>query len=228
MVGDVWLCSGQSNMEMTLQPGPIGVIDAEQEVARANYANIRLLTVPRTTSFEAQRDLEGVTWQVCGPETVTSFSAAAYFFGRELHEHLNVPIGLIDCSRGATTAEAWTSPDALLSLADYRDTIRRLPELVRQSENDQRAYERASAEWNAALDGHDAGYRDGVAAWAAPLADSANWAPMTLPAHWEDAGYPNLDGFMWFRKTVTIPEEWAGRPLTLGLGVINDMDRVLV
>jgi len=225
MVGDVWLCSGQSNMEMNLRPGPVAVYNVEEELARANYPNIRLLSIPRATSFEPKDDISGLAWQVCTSENVSAFSAAGYFFGRDLHTHLNVPIGLIDCSRGATPAEAWTSPEALRALPDFRETIDALPELVRKSSGDVAAYEKAAAEWDAALDSHDAGYRDAPAAWANPDLDTNGWTPMSLPTYWEDAGYPNLDGFMWYRKVVDVPKEWAGHPLTLGLGTINDMDR---
>jgi len=168
MVGDVWLCSGQSNMQMTLQPGPYGVLDAEREVASANYPNIRLFAVPSATSFTPVDDVSGATWQVCGPQTVSTFSAAAYFFGREIHERLGVPIGLIHASRGASPAEAWTSARALRSLPDFEQVIEDLPDMIRRSAALLPEYEKKTAQWEAALDDYDTGYRDGRAIWAEP------------------------------------------------------------
>jgi sialate O-acetylesterase len=110
-------------------------------------------------------------------------------------------------------------------LPNYRQAIDEMPQRIRDSSNDVSAYEKAAAAWDAALDSHDAGYHDAPAAWANPNLDASGWAPMNLPTYWEDAGFPALDGFMWFRKVVDVPKEWAGQPLKLGLGSINDMDR---
>ncbi len=110
MVGEVWLCSGQSNMEMGM-----GMInDAQQEIAAADHPEIRLLLVTRKWSPEPQKDIDG-TWKICSPQSVSQggwngFSAAAYFFGRELHQQLKVPIGLIESSWGGTRIESWTLP----------------------------------------------------------------------------------------------------------------------
>jgi len=104
LVGDVWICSGQSNMEMAVR----GVRDAKQEIADATYPNIRLFTVKRTSTPEPQDDCQG-EWQQCSPETVAGFSAVGYFFGRHLREELDVPIGLVNTSWGGTPSEAWTS-----------------------------------------------------------------------------------------------------------------------
>ncbi len=110
MIGEVWLCSGQSNMEMG-----IGMcVDAEKEIAAADYPGIRLLMVTKSWKPEPQSDIEG-TWKVCSPKTIAEggwggFSACAYYFGRELHKKLGVPVGLIDSSWGGTRIEPWTPP----------------------------------------------------------------------------------------------------------------------
>jgi sialate O-acetylesterase len=114
MLGEVWVCSGQSNMAFTTN----GVINAQDEMAKADFPNIRLFTVPRVTATEAQTDAKG-QWKVCTPQTVGGFSAVGYFLGRNLFQKLNVPIGLIDSSWGGTCAEAWTTVPTLKADADY-------------------------------------------------------------------------------------------------------------
>ena len=104
LVGEVWLCSGQSNMAMTVARSN----NADEELAAADYSGIRMLTVERVTAVKPQSECQG-EWQVCSPETVGQFSATAYFFGRTLHKELDVPVGLINSSWGGTAVEAWTN-----------------------------------------------------------------------------------------------------------------------
>lgn len=110
LIGEVWVCSGQSNMEkpIGIQPGQKPVFNFEEEIKAANYPNIRLFHVPRKKIATVQSDVES-TWEICTPQSVDSlkFSAVAYFFGRELYKQLNVPIGLIDASWGGTRIEPW-------------------------------------------------------------------------------------------------------------------------
>ncbi|MDP4580671.1 MAG: sialate O-acetylesterase, partial [Saprospiraceae bacterium] len=110
MVGEVWLASGQSNMEMPLMGWPPNDIinNAEEEIAKSNYPEIRMFTVERQLSLEPKATFNG-KWKVCSPETSGNFSASAYFFARKLHKELNVPIGIIHSSWGGTPAESWTS-----------------------------------------------------------------------------------------------------------------------
>ncbi len=110
LVGEVWVCSGQSNMQWTVN----AALDAQKEIAAADYPQIRLFSVPRTVGDEPQAEIKNSRgWLVCTPQNVPGFSAVGFFFGRELHKKLNVPIGLIDTSWGGTRAEAWTSRPAL-------------------------------------------------------------------------------------------------------------------
>ena len=110
LVGEVWICSGQSNMQWNVTNS----VDGAKEVAEANYPNIRLFSVPLVPEDEPKKDIkQPKTWEVCSPKTIGGFTAAGYFFGRELHKTLNVPIGLINSSWGGTRAEAWTSKPAL-------------------------------------------------------------------------------------------------------------------
>ena len=109
LVGDVWIASGQSNMAWPVKASN----DAKAEIQAADHPRIRLFTVPRRTALEPQHDVPGTGWHACSPETVGTFSAVAYYFGRELHRELGVPIGLVHTSWGGTPAEAWT-PEATI------------------------------------------------------------------------------------------------------------------
>jgi len=147
MVGEVWVCSGQSNMQWSVQSSA----NAEQEIAGAGYPKIRLFTVKRTVAETPQSDCEG-SWTECSPETVPDFSAVAYFFGRELHKELNVPVGLIHTSWGGTPAEAWTrrevleaNPDCAPILKRYEDAVAKYPQAMEE-------YEQKLAEWKQAVE----------------------------------------------------------------------------
>jgi sialate O-acetylesterase len=134
LVGDVWICSGQSNMEM----GIANAYDRDHEVAAANYPQIRLFTVPKHVAYEPQplfkdseRQPQEAKWLVCTPKNImvgdwSGFSAVAYFFGRDLHEKLKVPIGLIHTSWGGTIAEAWTSGPSLKQMSDFKEAVEKL------------------------------------------------------------------------------------------------------
>jgi len=226
LVGDLWLCSGQSNMEMNLRPGPDAVFNVEKEIATANYPGIRFIKIPPVVSFQPNKDIQQSVWQVCSAQTVPSFSAAAYFFGRELYKNIGIPIGLVNASMGASTAEAWSGAEALSQLEDFKQLIEKWPVKVKQAKEAMTKYERESAVWEAHLDSLDQGYQDGRPAWADPDFDESSWQHIDLPTHWEKAGFPDMDGFMWFRKRIQLTEAWKNRELTIGLGTINDMDRV--
>ena len=115
LVGDVWFASGQSNMEMPLNgfPGAAMVTNSAEEIAKANQPKMRLLFVHHNTSDFPEIDYEGTSWTACTPETAAKFSAVAYFFGKQLADHENVPIGLIDSTWGGTPGEAWISMHGL-------------------------------------------------------------------------------------------------------------------
>jgi sialate O-acetylesterase len=118
LVGEVWLCSGQSNMQMTVKNSN----DSDKEIAAANFPQIRLVTVPSRGTQEPQTDFQG-KWSECSPATVPGFSAAAYFFGRELYRNLNVPIGLIHCSWGGSACDAWVKRSVLEADPQYKEML---------------------------------------------------------------------------------------------------------
>ena len=118
LIGEVWVCSGQSNMQWAVEQSN----DADLESLSANYSNIRLISVPRVGTQEPQTTFEG-KWEHCSPDSVKQFSAVGYFFGRQLHQTLGVPVGLIDNSWGGSSAEAWVNRDLLRSSAKFDELL---------------------------------------------------------------------------------------------------------
>jgi sialate O-acetylesterase len=223
LVGDVWICSGQSNMEM----GIGNVNDAQAEIAAANYPQIRLFTVPHNVQFQPVDTVSG-KWSVCTPQTVAAggwngFSAVGYFFGRTLHKELNVPIGLIHSSWGGTVAEAWVSGDALKrNMPDFASMVAQV-ETAASTKNSE-TYEKRVAEWYAK---NDRGSKAGNG-WHTVGADTADWKEMNLPGAWETSGLPEFDGIVWFRKEMTLPDSATGKSAVLNLGPIDDYDTAWV
>jgi len=147
LVGEVWLCSGQSNMEWPVSSAN----DPELEIRTANFQRIRLITVPKVGTQERQSDFKG-NWQVCSPETVGGFSAVGYFFGRLLHQTLDVPVGLIDNAWGGSACEAWVRRDLLASDERYTQLLERWAETEKTYDPRKATaeFEARMAEWNEA------------------------------------------------------------------------------
>jgi sialate O-acetylesterase len=145
LVGEVWIGSGQSNMAWTVQNSR----NASEEIAAANYPNIRLFTVARASSLTPKDDVTGA-WDVCSPQTVGNFSAVLYFFGRELHKELNVPIGLIHSSWGGTPAEAWVSLEKLAEHPDTQPYVDRVKADLEKYPDLKEQWPKYNAAWNQA------------------------------------------------------------------------------
>ncbi len=217
LIGEVWICSGQSNMEMPVEGWNGGSINnSKQEIANANYPAIRLFTVARNVSFAPQEDVKG-SWAVCTPKTAATFSATAYFFGRELAQKLKVPIGLIHSSWGGTVAEAWTSNKVLRTLHDFDKELNKVDSVQQFSAAVANSDKENEATWQKALTDEHLDYTTATT-------NDADWKTMQMPNIWEGAGYPQLDGIVWLRKTVNLPADWAGKKLKLEFGPIDDYD----
>ncbi len=224
LFGEVWLCSGQSNMEWTVRNSK----DAQREMDEANYPEIRIFTVQKEVADKPKDDCVG-EWKVCTPENVGDFSAVGYFFGRYLHQQLKVPIGLLHSSWGGTPAEAWTSYATLTA-----DTM--LAPIVKRYEEDVKFYPQRLAAYKNQVsqiqesgkalpmyhrDSGNAGYTKG---WAKLDFDDRDWEEMTIPGFFFFFGDMQIDGAVWFRKEVELPDDWAGKALLLTLGAIDDFD----
>ncbi len=227
MIGEVWFCSGQSNMEMPVA-GWGKVKNYEQEIQNANHPDIRFFQVKKATSLHP---LQNVTpnmggWVECSPSTVPEFSSLAYFYARELQNKLNVPVGVIDCTWGGTPAEAWTSMEALAQVMGFEATAR---QMIASNGNDNimlNSYNQEIEKWKNKVYETDNGYTNGIPAWTGDSLNDSNWSTMSLPSYWESNVLPNFDGIVWFRKTINVPANWNGKELELSLGIIDDEDIV--
>jgi sialate O-acetylesterase len=218
LVGDVWLCSGQSNMEMG-----IGACNATNDIAQADLPQIRLLTVPRLIAPTPTQTMQ-CRWLPCSPENIKQglwggFSAAGFFFGRELYQQLHIPIGLIHSSWGGTVAEAWTSAEGLQPLGDFNQ---RLEQEAASSKGQKVDYDSQYESW---CHKNDPGTIQG---WAKPDLDTAGWKTVNMPQPFEQAGLPDFDGIVWFRRNFELPADWAGKTLKLSLGPVDDIDTTFV
>ncbi|MDB5299204.1 MAG: hypothetical protein JWO87_867, partial [Phycisphaerales bacterium] len=160
LVGEVWICSGQSNMEMGIK----NVKNAKEEVAAADHPNIRLFTVPKNVQGEPQKDIksQGIAasdgkWLACNPENVSAggwngFTAVGYFFGRDLHNDLKVPVGLIHTSWGGTPAESWTAQSYLEEDSDLRPINERYQKDIQNLPRQKEEYEHKLAAWKEAAE----------------------------------------------------------------------------
>ena len=218
LVGEVWICSGQSNMEWPL----VNTVNGNEAVAQANHPEIRLFTVEHTTSESQLDDVKG-RWVVTTPEDAASFSAVGYFFGREIHQQVKVPVGLINTSWGGTPAEAWTSLDALRSSPELKPVLDRYESSLNALPQTKEAYARALLDWEAKnlyVDGENKGEALG---YADPATKTGDWSKIDLPKQFETAGLL-IDGVVWFRRVVDVPASWAGKDLVLNLTAIDDYD----
>ncbi len=225
LVGEVWLASGQSNMEWPLSWSE----NAEQAVAQANWPEIRLLKIPHQSSPEPRTFVETSGWVECSPSMVGNFSAIAYYFGRHLHRELGVPIGLIDNSWGGSSMEAWTPLDVLQATPAFDDAIAQYHDWATQIKdlNLREEYKKAFDLWKEQTGGEpahrDPGRQPFTADWAKTDFADGDWAVAQLPGAWE-TWLPLTDGVVWFRKTVDFPSRWQGKDLSLHLGPIDDLD----
>lgn len=225
LIGEVWVCSGQSNMEMPLTGFYGDVLNLQQELAdAANYPEIRMLKIDNKTAFTPQTDVPVKWgWNICNPQTVRDFSAAAYFFAKNLYQKHHIPIGIINSTWGGTVAEAWTSGSALKTMPDFAPFVQAAEDGMTQQKLDAK-YQADLQVWLNTINKMDPSYQNGSLLWATPGFDDSGWKKMSVPAYWEQSGVPDYDGTMWFRKKVKIPADWAGKDLKLNIGGIDDMD----
>jgi sialate O-acetylesterase len=218
LIGDVWVCSGQSNMEFRMEAFPW----ATEESARADYPEIRLFTVPKNTQLSPADEIPGGQWEECNPETVLPFSAVGYFFGRHIHKELGVPVGLLNTNWGGTNIETWTSGESIGQIPEFTERVAGLADFDQEQEIEMRRAEMKEIIDRYAAD--EPGIQDGHAVWADPKLDLSGWGTMELPGLWEGAGLVGLDGIVWFRLEIDLPAEVARRGISLALGPIDDSD----
>ena len=221
LIGEVWICSGQSNMDFGLHY----VVNGRQEVAEADYPQIRLFKLPRITAGKPQSDVDA-DWMVCAPQSADVFSAVGYFFGRQIHKETGIPIGLIHTARGGTEIESWTPRAALEISPNMASKLADLDIAILNAKKQAKKYAAKLAQVEKARENIikiEADEKAAVA-MANPNLDTDNLREMKLPSQWELAGLPDFDGPVWFKKTVNIPQSWVGRDLMLYIGPIDEID----
>jgi sialate O-acetylesterase len=214
LVGDVWLCGGQSNMQFAL----LGAKDGGREVAAANHPNIRFFKVESRVAYDPVQTVKGA-WKVCSPQSVAEnggFSAVAYFFGRRLEHETGVPIGLIEDCLGGTPVECWMDPKTLAARGDFD---RPLAELERLRRDHAPAYGSYLMHW---LDAYDGGNQGRT--WADPDWDDRNWKTVPIDRGFAAFGLSSVPAVCWFRKEVTLPNPLPLGDATLRLGSVEKMD----
>lgn len=214
LVGDVWICSGQSNMEWVVADSN----DAAAEVAAAGDLKIRHFKVPHSWAPEPQEALAGGEWEPADSVHVGDFTAVGYFFARELRKHVDVPIGLIHSSWGGSRIEPWMSAAAL---GLDRAGLEKIQEWERDHERQVLEQIRARI---GELPERDEGLADGRAVWADPALDDSGWDSLAVPGRWEGAGFEGMDGIAWYRTAFELTADEARAGARLGLGLIDDSD----
>jgi sialate O-acetylesterase len=208
LIGDVWLASGQSNMEWQVQQAQ----DAGNETANANYPEIRLLQVEHDKQLTPRHDIMAGTWKVCNPANVPQFSAVAYYFARKIHHDQHVPIGIIQSTWGGTPIESWTSREQLLTSPITKTNITANDTLSEQSfVNDSLNLIRF---WDIVY--HPQNNADKII--PATRYDDSAWPVVEMPRLIKDFGVGPYEGMVWLRKKIILPQSFSGKDLTLHLG----------
>jgi sialate O-acetylesterase len=214
MVGDVWICGGQSNMGLPLRFTRNGAEDAKT----ANYPDIRVFTVGGHSAYHHTDIITG-KWNAVSPQNADWISAVGFYFARKVQQEILVPIGLVSDNMGGTPAEAWTSAEALRPLKDFDVP---LAEVARLAASGAPEYGNFVMHW---YDEYDIGSKG---KWADPDLDDSSWKPVVIPGGFAELGVPETPALAWFRKEVVLPDPLpAGRTMVL-LGIIERMDTVYV
>ena len=223
-IGEVWICSGQSNMEMSVADTDVGyggVTDFTHVLEEADVPQMRLFDVDNEFSAVPSKDCRGA-WQACTKENVRRFSAVGYFFGRRIHQELKVPVGLIASNWGGTLCEAWTSEDTLRTMPFFASDLAVIDKYRRDPGRGARELDRKVRNWWSNLD-----RKKGLVPAAADHDDSG-WPSMGQPAEWATTGLASFDGAVWFRRSFEIENSNTAAAANLELGPIDDMDSVWI
>ncbi|WP_313157007.1 sialate O-acetylesterase [Sphingobacterium multivorum] len=213
LVGEVWLASGQSNMEWIVKNSN----NADSEISQANYPNIRAFNVEKSISDVPKQDLKG-KWAVCSPSTVGDFSAVGYFFSLKLYQELGIPVGIINASWGGTGVETWTSGNSFDKLPVHFKSFYQqqfngdLQTFLRENELKKQTYLQALTK--------DPGITE---KWHENNTDLSKWGKMKVPQLWEPA-LGEVDGIIWFKRSIYLPNGTSGKIGTIHLGTIDDDD----
>ena len=220
LIGDLWICSGQSNMEWPLH----NTLNGKEELENMNYPNMRVMNIQNDMEFLPVENLrKPVSWFPATSDTIRNFSAAGFYFGKEILQNQGVPVGLIGSNWGGTVVETWMSDDAIADFPEFKEKTdfmksvnRSVEELINES---MKEFEK----WRTENYYRGPGFDE---AWYKPETDVDSWKEMQVPGHWEEADpeLENFNGAVWFRKEIDIPASFPGKDLKLWLSRTDDHD----
>ena len=222
LFGDVWICSGQSNMELPMErlKEKYGAV-----IKNAENSNIRQFLVPDKYDFnKEQTDLDAGKWVSADPKTVLEFSGVAYFFAKAIYEKEQIPIGIINSALGGSPIESWLSEDALKAFPEaYQESQKfKNKALIQEIEAGDK---KRNDDWYDVLNKTDLGLENH---WDLAGTYDKDWDTMQIPNYWADTSLGNVNGVVWFRKEIEVPKAMVGKPAKLFMGRIVDQDFIYV
>lgn len=221
LIGEVWICSGQSNMEWPVSQAN----NFEAERNDSDYPNIRHFLVEKDMAGKPKEKLKGGNWEVCNKNTISQFTAVGYFFAKRLYEKLKIPIGIINTSWGGTCVETWTSKQAYKNSDEFKSMIADMPNINIDSLQ--------SRQWNQIANRIERIQGDKISASNEKQFkdldfNDSKWPEMYAPKLWENQELGDLDGTVWMRKIIMVSKENAAKSATLELAKIDDQDSTYV
>ena len=217
LVGEVWICSGQSNMEFQMYK----TMNAEKEMQDSDYPMIRHFGVAQDLSGAPKEDLKQGKWAVANKENIKDFTAAGFFFAKKLYAELKIPIGIINTSWGGTCVETWTSREAFEKSPDFKTMIAEVPQVDMDAVFE--TYKKSLLENIKKIQGFEVTMNNENQFSAADYND-ASWPEIKTPSLWENQQIGNIDGVVWMRKTITLTAEQAKKEAVLHLAKVDDED----
>ncbi|MEQ9438859.1 MAG: sialate O-acetylesterase [Cyclobacteriaceae bacterium] len=221
LVGDVYLCGGQSNMEWRISQ----LFVADKIALTADDPQLRLIKVRHDQALHPKDDILPTEWKVSNEQNVRDFSAVAYFFAKHLREQYDVPIGLVSSNWGGTPVESWMSAEALSVFPSLDASVKELQAEGNTMDQVREAYQQHIKEFAEQGYEDDPGLQEN---WAAADYDFQDWSTLLLPAYFDQTSLSRHQGVAWFKKTITLPANWEGKDLMLNMGMIDDDDQVWI
>ncbi len=218
LVGEVWLCSGQSNMELI-----VGQSDnAKTEIENAsNYPNIRHIKIPKEINSLPNTDISSGVWEVCSSETATNFTGVGYFFAKQLYDTLKIPVGLINASWGGSIVETWMSRESFENNDEFKELISTMPKVHLDTLSNYKI--EASIKKIEALQNSKFSTAK-VETYKELSLDDSSWRTMNAPEIWELQELGEFDGVVWLRKHVTLSKDEINNDILLEIPGIDDAD----
>ncbi len=218
LIGEVWICSGQSNMEFHMSW--LNSDRIRKDVQESSNAKLRLFTVKKAFSPTPKYDVEG-EWQICKPETANEFSATAFYFGQKIQKELGIPVGLISTNWGGTVAEAWTSKEGLADFEEFKFKLDYMENPEKALKEFRSKQDNELDKWYSQVKSLDPGTQQ---EWYSEDYSCKGWKQLELPQLWKNIELNEVDGSVWFRKEVVLDNSWSNKEGIIRLAMVDDLD----